>query len=46
MAVAGEVEPEVSAADAYSFMRLLDALYDSARHQEKVLIDWGADSFA
>jgi predicted dehydrogenase len=36
MAVAGEVEPDVSAADAYSFIRLLDALYDSAREQKKI----------
>ena len=39
MAVAGEVAPDVSAADAYTFMRILDALYDSAKVQQKVLIE-------
>ena len=38
MAVAGEVAPEVSAAEAYTFMKILDALYDSARSQEKIII--------
>ena len=38
MAIEGEVAPDVSAADAYTFMRILDALYDSAKVQQKVLI--------
>ncbi len=38
MAVAGEVEPEVDARDAYQFMRLMDAVYDSAVSSEKVTI--------
>ena len=38
MAIAGEVEPEVGAAEAYAFMHVLDALYDSALTQEKVWI--------
>ena len=38
MAVAGEVAPEVSAGDAYTFMKILDALYDSARSEEKIII--------
>jgi len=39
MAIAGEVEPDVSAADAYQFMKILDALYDSAWEQKKVLVE-------
>ena len=39
MAIAGEVEPDVSATEAYVFMKILDALYDSAIKQEKVIID-------
>ena len=39
MAIAGEVEPDVSAADAYMFMTILDALYDSAKAGVKVSID-------
>ena len=39
MAVAGEVEPEMNAADAYTFMKILDALYDSAKDNQKILID-------
>lgn len=38
MAIAGEVKPDVSAEDAYAFMKILDALYDSAEGQRKVLI--------
>ena len=38
MAVAGEVAPEVSAGEAYTFMKILDALYDSARSEEKIII--------
>ena len=38
-AVAGQVEPDVNAGDAYHFMQVLDALYDSARSNEKVTID-------
>ena len=38
MAIAGEVEPDVSAADAYTFMTILDALYDSAKEQRKIII--------
>ena len=38
MAIAGEVAPDVSASDAYVFMQILDALYDSAKHGEKVYI--------
>jgi len=37
-AVAGEVKPEVDARDAYRFMKILDALYDSASRGEKVFI--------
>jgi predicted dehydrogenase len=36
--MAGEVEPDVSAEDAHDFMRLLDALYDSAKKQKKIYI--------
>ena len=39
MAVAGLVEVEVNAKDAYSFMQILDGLYDSARVGEKVAIE-------
>ena len=39
MAIAGEVEPDVSAADAYQFMKILDALYDSAKEQRKISIE-------
>ncbi|MCY3761317.1 MAG: Gfo/Idh/MocA family oxidoreductase [Gemmatimonadetes bacterium] len=39
MAVAGEVEPDVGAADAYVFMKILDALYDSAEAQQRVDIE-------
>lgn len=39
MAVAGIVEPDVGAKDAYQFMRILDALYDSAMTGEKVLME-------
>jgi predicted dehydrogenase len=39
MAIAGEVEPDVSAEDAYKFMKILDALYDSAKEQKKVFIE-------
>ncbi len=39
MAIAGEVEPDVSATDAYTFMTILDALYDSAKTGVKVLIE-------
>ena len=35
MAIAGEVAPDVSLENAYTFMQILDALYDSARHGEK-----------
>lgn len=38
MAITGEVEPDVSAADAYTFMTILDALYDSALEQERIEI--------
>lgn len=38
MAVAGEVDPDVNARDAYQFMRLLDAIYDSAVASEKVYV--------
>jgi len=39
MAIAGEVEPDVSAEDAYRFMQILDALYDSAKEGEKIYIE-------
>ena len=39
LAVAGEVEPDVNAADSYIFMKILDALYDSARDGQKIVID-------
>jgi predicted dehydrogenase len=38
MAIASEVAPDVSAPDAYVFMQILDALYDSAKSGEKVHI--------
>ena len=38
MAIAGEVEPEVDAKEAHTFMRILDALYDSAQSNEKIAI--------
>ena len=38
MAIAGEVAPDVSASDAYTFMQILDAFYDSAKSGEKVYI--------
>jgi len=38
-AIKGEVEPDVDAHDAYTFMKLLDAMYESARTGEKVYID-------
>ena len=38
MAIAGEVVPDVDASNAYAFMQILDALYDSAKNCEKVYI--------
>lgn len=38
MAIAGEVAPDVDASNAYVFMQILDALYDSAKSGEKVYI--------
>ena len=38
MAIAGEVAPDVDASNAYTFMQILDALYDSAKRGEKVYI--------
>ena len=38
MAIAGEVEPDVSSEDAHNFMKILDALYDSAKKQKKIYI--------
>ena len=38
MAVEGIVEPDVSAKDSYWYMRILDALYESAKCGEKVVI--------
>lgn len=38
MAIAGEVEPDVSSADAYTFMKILDALYDSAKDGQRISI--------
>ena len=38
MAVAGETEPEVSAPEAHLFMKILDALYDSAEAGRKIEI--------
>jgi predicted dehydrogenase len=37
-AVAGEMEPDVSAADAYVFTRMLEALYASARNNRRTAI--------
>ena len=39
LAVADEVRPDVDADDAHRFMTMLDALYESARENEKVVID-------
>ena len=38
MAIAGEVVPDVDSSNAYTFMQILDALYDSAKSGEKVSI--------
>ena len=38
MAIAGEVVPDVDVSNAYVFMQILDALYDSAKSREKVYI--------
>ena len=38
MAIAGEVAPDVDASDAYTFMQILDAFYDSAKSGEKVWV--------
>lgn len=38
MAIAGEVAPDVSSENAYTFMQILDAFYDSAKSGEKVYI--------
>ena len=38
MAVAGETEPEVAAPEAHLFMKILDALYDSAETGRKIEI--------
>lgn len=38
MAIAGEVAPDVDATNAYTFMQILDALYDSAKCGDKVYI--------
>ena len=38
MTIAGEVAPDVDASDAYTFMQILDALYDSAKSGEKVWV--------
>lgn len=38
IAIAGELEPNVPAAEAFTFMQILDALYDSALTEEKVPI--------
>ncbi len=38
MAIAGEVAPDVDAPNAYTFMQILDALYDSAKSGDKVYI--------
>lgn len=39
MAVAGLVEPDVGAQDAYVFMKILDAMYESAKTASRVEID-------
>ena len=36
LAIAGKVAPDVSSENAYTFMQILDALYDSAKSGEKV----------
>ncbi|MBM3216808.1 Gfo/Idh/MocA family oxidoreductase [Candidatus Poribacteria bacterium] len=41
MAVRGEVAPDVCAADSYRFMKLLDALYDSAREGRQIVVAAG-----
>ncbi len=38
MAITGEVPPDVDVSNAYTFMQILDALYDSAKSSEKVYI--------
>lgn len=38
MAIAGEVPSDVNASNAYTFMQILDAFYDSAKSGEKVYI--------
>ncbi|MCH8290879.1 hypothetical protein IH992_07260 [Candidatus Poribacteria bacterium] len=38
MAIAGEVERDVSSANAYTFMKILDALYDSAKDGQRISI--------
>ncbi|MDA0842163.1 MAG: Gfo/Idh/MocA family oxidoreductase [Planctomycetota bacterium] len=38
MAVAGDVEPDVNVADSFTFMKILDAIYDSAKIGEKIEI--------
>lgn len=39
MAITGKTQPEVAAPEAHTFMKILDALYDSARSSEKIIID-------
>ena len=39
MAIAGEVEPDVSSTDAYAFMKILDGLYDSAKIGKQIIIE-------
>ena len=38
-AIGGRVEPEVAAAEAHTFMKILDALYDSALSEEKIALE-------
>ena len=38
MAIADEVDPDVSSENAYVFMKILDGLYDSAKNGDKVYI--------
>ncbi len=38
MAIAGEVDPDVDVSNAYTFMQILDALYDSVKSEEKVYV--------
>ena len=38
MAIAGEVERDVSSANAYTFMKILDTLYDSAKDGQRISI--------